>query len=68
MFDNFLIVYWGQIKTLIAYVSDPASFSGMPVARRQIPPIAPAPLTAEEAKFISETIRQFLGDNAILRI
>lgn len=39
----------------------------MPVARPQAAPIAPVPLTGEEARFISETIRRFLGDDVVLR-
>ncbi len=39
----------------------------MPIARPQAPPIAPIPLTGEEVRFISETIRQFLGEDVVLR-
>jgi hypothetical protein len=39
----------------------------MPAARPQAAPIAPVPLTEEEARFISETIRRFLGDDVVLR-
>ena len=39
----------------------------MPAARPQAAPIAPVPLTGEEARFISETIRRFLGEDVVLR-
>jgi len=39
----------------------------MPAARPQAPPIAPVPLTGAEAIFISETIRQFVGEDVVLR-
>jgi hypothetical protein len=39
----------------------------MPVARPQISPVAPAPLTDEEATFIADTVKQFFGEDVVLR-
>lgn len=39
----------------------------MPAARPKVAPVAPVPLTSEEARFISRTIRSFLGEDIVLR-
>lgn len=39
----------------------------MPVAQPSSPPKAPAPLPADEVAFITETVRRFFGDNAVVR-
>lgn len=39
----------------------------MPVAKPQIAPVDPAPVTTDEAKFIKQTVRRFYGDDAVVR-
>lgn len=39
----------------------------MPAARPQAPPIIPVPLTGEETRLISETVRRFIGEDVVLR-
>ena len=39
----------------------------MPVAYPSTPPVAPAPISAVEASFITETIKRFYGDDAVVR-
>ena len=39
----------------------------MPAAQPPMPPVAPAPVSALEASFITDTIKRFYGDDAIVR-
>jgi hypothetical protein len=39
----------------------------MPAAHSFTPPVAPAPISAVEASFITDTIKRFYGDDAIVR-
>ncbi|WP_420382248.1 hypothetical protein [Novosphingobium sp.] len=39
----------------------------MPPARPKSEPVAPAQLAKEEASFIADTVRQFYGEDAVLR-
>ncbi|WP_277968234.1 hypothetical protein [Sphingomonas echinoides] len=39
----------------------------MPAARPQSLPTTPVPLLGEDARFISETIRRFFGEDIVLR-
>jgi hypothetical protein len=39
----------------------------MPVAKPQSARVDPAPLTSGEAKFITETVKRFFGDEAVVR-
>lgn len=39
----------------------------MPVAQPSTPPVAPAPVSAAEASFITDTVKRFYGDDAIVR-
>jgi hypothetical protein len=39
----------------------------MPQARPAAPPVPPAPLRQEEARFIRETVKRFYGENAVVR-
>lgn len=39
----------------------------MPQARPAAPPVPPAPLRPEEARFIRETVQRFYGETAVVR-
>src|SRR5262245_38624587 len=39
----------------------------MPKAHPPLEPVAPFPLTNEEATFIKETVHRFFGDDAVIR-
>ena len=39
----------------------------MPAAQPPIPPAFPAPIDDVEARFITETVKRFFGDDAIVR-
>lgn len=39
----------------------------MPKAHPAAPPVPPAPLAAEETRFICETVKRFYGSNAVVR-
>ncbi len=39
----------------------------MPQARPATPPVQPAPVKPEEARFIRDTVKRFYGENAIVR-
>jgi hypothetical protein len=39
----------------------------MPQARPATPPVLPAPVKPDEARFIRDTVKRFYGENAIVR-
>ena len=45
----------------------PKIVATMPAAKPPLPPVSPAHLTAEEARFIKETVQRFYGNDAVVR-